>query len=64
METLFQDFRYALRTFLHFSSEAARAAGLSPQQHQAMLAIKAFPADAGASIGELAERLHLPALQK
>ena len=37
------EFRYALRQFLHFSEDAARAAGLTPQQHQAMLAIKGFP---------------------
>ncbi|HEX4086114.1 MAG TPA: MarR family transcriptional regulator [Chthoniobacteraceae bacterium] len=33
-------FRHALREFLHFSEEAALAAGVSPQQHQALLAIK------------------------
>jgi DNA-binding MarR family transcriptional regulator len=36
-------FRYALRKFLHFSETAAQAAGLTPQQHQALLAIKGFP---------------------
>ncbi|MGH8024732.1 MAG: MarR family winged helix-turn-helix transcriptional regulator, partial [Limisphaerales bacterium] len=36
-------FRYALRRFLHFSEQAARTVGLTPQQHQAMLAIKGFP---------------------
>lgn len=51
--------RYALARFLHFSQEAARAAGLTPQQHQALLAIKGFPGRDAASIGELAERLHL-----
>jgi hypothetical protein len=33
-------FRYALRQFLRFSEEAANHAGLTPQQHQALLAIK------------------------
>jgi hypothetical protein len=33
-------FRRALRAFLHFSDEAARAAGLTPAQHQLMLAVK------------------------
>jgi DNA-binding MarR family transcriptional regulator len=52
-------FRYALRQFLHFSAEAARTNGLSPQQHQALLAIKGFPERDSVTIGELAERLDL-----
>ena len=36
-------FRLALRRFVHFSETAAEAAGLSPQQHQALLAIRAAP---------------------
>jgi DNA-binding MarR family transcriptional regulator len=52
-------FRYALRQFLHFSTEAARRAGLSSQQHQTLLALKGFPARQHASVGELAERLDL-----
>ena len=50
--------RYALRQFLHFSEEAAVEAGLTPQQHQALLAIKGF-GEARLTIGELAERLQL-----
>lgn len=34
-------FRHALRRFLQFSGDAAVAAGLTPQQHQALLAIRA-----------------------
>jgi DNA-binding MarR family transcriptional regulator len=52
-------FRYALRRFLHFSEAAARAAGLTPQQHQALLAIKGFPGRDRVTVGELAERLQL-----
>jgi DNA-binding MarR family transcriptional regulator len=52
-------FRYALRQFLHFSEEAVGAAGLSPQQHQALLAIKGYPERDYVSIGELAERLQI-----
>jgi len=52
-------FRHALRRFLHFSEEAARGAGLTPQQHQALLAIKGFPGRDRISIGELAERLQI-----
>lgn len=51
--------RYALRRFLNFSEGAARQADLTPQQHQALLAIKGFPERDYASIAELAERLQL-----
>jgi len=51
--------RHALRRFSHFSQAAARRAGLTPQQHQALLAIKGFPGRDYASITELAERLQL-----
>jgi len=57
-ETL-ADFRYALRQFLHFSEDAAEQAGLSPQQHQALLAIMGFPGREQVTIGELAERLQI-----
>ena len=52
-------FRYALRQFLHFSEEAAHAAGVTPQQHQALLAVKGFPGRDCVTVGELAERLQL-----
>jgi DNA-binding MarR family transcriptional regulator len=52
-------FRYALRRFLHFSEEAAGALGLTPQQHQALLAIKGYPGRDQVLIGELAERLQV-----
>ena len=51
--------RYKLRGFLQFSGEAAAAVGLTPQQHQALLAIKGFPGRDRVSVGDLAERLHL-----
>ena len=57
-ETL-ASFRYALRQFLGFSSEAAQSVGLTPQQHQALLAIKGFPGRERVTIGELAERLRI-----
>jgi DNA-binding MarR family transcriptional regulator len=53
------EFRYALRLFLRFSETAAQVAGLTPQQHQAMLAIKGFPGRDHITIGELAERLQI-----
>jgi DNA-binding MarR family transcriptional regulator len=52
-------FRYALRQFLHFSEESARAVGIEPQQHQALLAIKGFPQRERITISELAERLQI-----
>lgn len=52
-------FRYALRKFIHFSETAAQAAGITPQQHQALLAIKGFPGRDRVAVGELAERLQL-----
>jgi DNA-binding MarR family transcriptional regulator len=52
-------FRYALRRFLHFSEESARAVGIEPQQHQALLAIKGFPERDWVTISELAERLQV-----
>lgn len=51
------DFRYLLRRFLAFSQDAAKRAGLSPRHHQALLALKGFPGDRAATIGDLAERL-------
>jgi DNA-binding MarR family transcriptional regulator len=53
------EFRYTLRKFLHFSEEAAAAAGIAPQQHQLLLQIAAAPEAALTSVGYLAERLAL-----
>lgn len=52
-------FRYALRQFLRFSEDAAREVGLTPRQHQALLAIKGFPTPHEVTIGALAEQLQL-----
>jgi DNA-binding MarR family transcriptional regulator len=53
------EFRYTLRQFLRFSEEAAQEVGLTPQQHQALLAIEGFPTRAQVTVGELAERLQI-----
>jgi DNA-binding MarR family transcriptional regulator len=54
------EFRYQIRKFQHFSELAARAAGLEPQQHQLLLAIKGFAGEEpGPTIGFLAERLQV-----
>jgi DNA-binding MarR family transcriptional regulator len=52
------EFRYRIRRFLRFSEEAAREAGLEPQQHQLLLAA-AGTTNGPATVGELAERLQL-----
>lgn len=52
------DWRYLLRQFMRFSEEAAHDAGLTPQQHQALLAIKGS-AEGEVSLAELAERLQV-----
>lgn len=52
-------FRYAMRRFLRFSESAARAEGLTPQQHELLLAIKGFPGEASPSVSDLAKRLQL-----
>jgi DNA-binding MarR family transcriptional regulator len=53
------EFRYRLRRFLHFSEQAATAAGLQPQQHQLLLQIAGAPAGAVPTIAYAAERLGL-----
>jgi DNA-binding MarR family transcriptional regulator len=53
------EFRYTLRQFMRFSESAAGNVGLTPQQHQALLAIKGFPGRERITIGELAERLQI-----
>ena len=52
------DFRHALRQFLAFSEGHAAECGLTPQQHQALLAIRGA-SDAPVTIGYVAERLIL-----
>jgi len=53
------DFRHALRCFLRFSEQAARAAGLTPQQHQLLLAVKGQRGRDWASVSDLAESLQI-----
>jgi len=53
------EFRYQIRRFIRFSERAARAAGLEPQQHQLLLAVKGLPDGSRATIGEVAERLQI-----
>ncbi len=53
------EFRYQIRRFLHFSEQTAHKAGLEPQHHQLMLAVKGAGEGAGPRIAYLAERLQL-----
>jgi DNA-binding MarR family transcriptional regulator len=53
------EFRHQIRLFLRYSEDAARAAGIEPQHHQLLLAIKGLPAEKLPTIGELAARLQL-----
>jgi DNA-binding MarR family transcriptional regulator len=52
-------FRSDLRRFLRWSEEQARSAGLTPSQHQLLLAVKGHPEPDGPTIGEVAEYLAL-----
>ncbi len=51
------EFRFLLRQFLEFSAQAARAHGLTPPQHQALLVIRALSVSRKATIAEVARRL-------
>lgn len=53
------EFRYQMRRYVHASEEAARAAGIEPQQHQILLAIKGIPDGQEPRIAHLAERLQI-----
>jgi DNA-binding MarR family transcriptional regulator len=53
------EFRFQIRSFLHFSENAVRVAGIEPQQHQLMLAIKGLPDGARPTVTVLAHRLCL-----
>ena len=50
------EFRFALRRFQMFSETKAGEAGLTPQQHQVLLAIRAAAPDE-ATVGYVAQRL-------
>lgn len=50
-------FRYEIRKFLAFSEQAAREAGIEPQQHQLLLAVRGLPEGTRPTIRAVAERL-------
>jgi DNA-binding MarR family transcriptional regulator len=53
------DFRHSIRRYLRFSEQAAREAGVEPQQYQFLLAIKGMPDDVRSTVGELADRMQI-----
>lgn len=53
------ELRYQIRRFLRFSENAARQAGIEPQQHQLLLAVRGLPDGLKPTIGVLAERMQL-----
>lgn len=53
------EFRHALRVFQRFSEDAARSAGVTPAQHQLLLAVKGWPRPESPSVSDIAERLQL-----
>jgi DNA-binding MarR family transcriptional regulator len=52
-------FRRGLRRFLRWSEERALAAGITPTQHQLLLAVRAASDPLGPTVGELAGDLNL-----
>jgi DNA-binding MarR family transcriptional regulator len=51
------EFRFRLRSFLRFSEDAARDAGITVLQYQLLLHTQGFPEREWASVSEIAERL-------
>jgi DNA-binding MarR family transcriptional regulator len=52
-------FRYAMRKFLRFSKAVLAEAGLTPEQYEALLALKSFRSSTSLNISELSERLQV-----
>lgn len=50
-------FRWRLRSFLRFSEDAAREAGITTLQYQLLLHVCGFPGREWATVSEIAERL-------
>lgn len=53
------EFRYQLRRYVRFSEAAAREAGIEPQQHQLLLALKGLPEHEEPIVSTIAERLQI-----
>ncbi|HET7207987.1 MAG TPA: MarR family transcriptional regulator [Terriglobales bacterium] len=53
------EFRYQLTGFLRRRRNAARSAGLEPQQYELLLAVKGLPKDKQPTIKQIADQLQL-----
>src|SRR5512133_4008149 len=53
------ELRTGLRRFLRWSEEQAQAAGVTPAQHQLLLAIRGHPDERGPTVGDVAGYLLL-----
>jgi DNA-binding MarR family transcriptional regulator len=53
------DFRCALRQFLRFTEDQARAAGITPQQYLLLLIVRGHQAYPEVSIGDVAESMQI-----
>jgi DNA-binding MarR family transcriptional regulator len=53
------ELRTGLRRFLRWSEQQAKAAGVTPTQHQLLLAVRGHPDERGPTIGEAANYLLL-----
>lgn len=53
------EFRTALRTFERWSADQARRQGLTPAQHQLLLAVKGHPDRRGPTVSDVAGYLHV-----
>ncbi len=53
------EFRTGLRRFLRWSEQEAAKVGLTPAQHQLLLAIRGDPSPSGPTIGDVADSLLL-----
>jgi DNA-binding MarR family transcriptional regulator len=53
------ELRTGLRRFLRWSEDQARAAGVTPAQHQLMLAIRGHDGARGPTVGDVADHLLL-----
>ncbi|MGH9036659.1 MAG: MarR family winged helix-turn-helix transcriptional regulator, partial [Acidimicrobiia bacterium] len=49
------EFRTGLRRFLSWSEQQAAAVGLTPMQHQLLLAVRGHPHPSGPTVREVAE---------
>lgn len=57
--TTLAEFRYLIRSFLEFSEDRAKQAGLTPRHHQAILVIKGYGRGEPITVGDLAARLKI-----